>query len=205
LLAGTRILVAIAAPLALALAILAEPILDAWVGADFDAAVPVVALLCAAVVVWMVSDTGVTMLMGTGRGRTPALIRVAEAVLNIGFSVWLAHALGIEGVAIATLIAAVAANLLVLCPYVCRQFGMPLPEFARGLLFAHVPPVIAALLVGWLVTRADPSGLLGAGIAAVAIVLAYLAVFSVTGLDRTERRAILARLRLRAQPTGPPA
>ena len=205
LLTGTRLLLGVVAPLALTLAILAGPIIEAWVGAGFDGGAPVTVFLCAAVTVWVLIDTGVTMLLGTGRARFPALSRVSEAVLNLGLSVLLANLIGLKGVALATLLAAGSLNLIVLLPYICRQFEIRLWDFARPLLAAHAPPVAAALAVGWLVTRSDPTGVLAIIGAAVAIVAVYLAVFAFSGLDRQERGWLLARVRRTTSPRVPAA
>jgi PST family polysaccharide transporter len=204
-LTGTRLLLAVAAPLALALAILADPIIEAWVGSGFDAAAEVTVFLVAAVVVWVLIDTGISTLQGMGRPRRPAIIRAAETALNLGLSVLLAHLIGLEGVALATLLAAVAANLFVLLPQMCRQFGLRVTEFAGPLVAAHAPAAAAGLVVGWLVTRLEPSGfipLIGAG---TAITLSYVAVFAVTGLDSSERAALLRRVGWRSGPYVPPA
>ena len=201
LLAGTRILLGVAAPFALTLAILAGPLIQAWVGSGFQGAVPVVIFLAGAVSIWAVSETGMVMLEGAGRIRVPAIIRASEAVLNFGLSLTLAHIIGLKGVALGTLLAAVAANLLVLTPHMCRQFGLELRVFAGSVIAAHGPPAAVALAVGWLVRRADPSSVPALAAAAVAIIGAYLAVFAITGFDRRERRMLIARLRgLRSRP-----
>jgi O-antigen/teichoic acid export membrane protein len=201
LLTGTRILLAVAAPFALTLAILAGPLIQAWVGSGFQGAVPVVIFLAGAVSIWAVSETGLVMLEGDGRIRVPALIRASEAVLNFALSLTLAHLIGLKGVALGTLLAAAAANLLVFIPHMCRQFGLELRVFAGSLVVAHAPPAATALAVGWLVTRADPSTVPALAAAALAIVGAYLAVFAITGFNGRERRMLIARLRgLRSRP-----
>jgi hypothetical protein len=78
---------------------------------------------------------------------------------------------------------------------------MTLWEIVGPLLRAHLPAALVALAVGYLVNRADPSGVPAIAASAFAIIASYLAVFAVTGLDRDERRALLRRVRSR--PTGP--
>lgn len=194
-LTGTRLILGVIAPLALTLAILAGPIIEVWVGADFDGGAPVTVFLCAAVTVWVLIDTGVTMLLGTGRARFPALTRISEAGLNLALSVLLANLIGVKGVALATLLAAASLNLIALLPYVCRQFEIRLWDFARPIITAHGPPAAVALLVGWLVTLPDPTAALAVFGAGVAIVSAYVAVFAISGLDSAERSWLLARIR----------
>jgi O-antigen/teichoic acid export membrane protein len=204
-LGGTRLILGVIAPLALALAILAGPIIEAWVGSGFEGGASVTVFLCAAVVIWVLIDTGVTMLLGAGTVRGPAAAGITESTVNIGLSVLLAHLIGLEGVALATLLAAAAVNLLGLLPFVCRRFEIRLWDFGRPLLAAHVPPAAASLLVGWLITRADPTGAIAVIGAAVAIVATYLAVFAVSGLDGPERSWLLARLRRTTSPQVPAA
>jgi O-antigen/teichoic acid export membrane protein len=200
---GTRLLFAIAAPLALTLSVLAEPIIEAWVGSGFDEAATVTVFLSTAIAVWVLADTGLTMLLGMGRARVPAIIRAAEAGVNLCLSVALAHLIGLEGVALATLLAAILANLIVLFPYICAQFGLRVRDLAGPLIASHAPAAAAGLAVGWLVSQTDPTGVLALIAGAVAITGAYACVFAITGLDESERHALLARLRLR--PSLPPA
>jgi O-antigen/teichoic acid export membrane protein len=202
-LAGTRLQLAIAAPLALTLATLAGPVIEAWVGPGFSAAVPVAVFLSATIVTWMLSNIGLTMLLGSGRARTPALIHAVEAGLNLGLSVLFAHLIGLEGVALGTFVAALGGNVIVLLPYVCRQFDMRIRDLIGPLIKAHAPAAAVALLVAWLVTRGDLTGAFALISAAAAVTASYLAVFAITGLDSTERRMLLARARPRSQPHAP--
>jgi O-antigen/teichoic acid export membrane protein len=206
LLTGTRIVLGISFPIAIALSVLAGPILEAWVGPGFAGAVPVIVFLSGAALITSLSLTGRGMLQGTGRARRPGLISALELVLNLALSVLLAHALGLEGVALGTLIAATVANLLILFPYVCRSFGIPISALAGAILRAEAPPTAVALLIGWLMIRADPSGIPAVIACAAAIAGSYLGTFAFTGLSGEERRALAARLRaLRVRPEPPPA
>lgn len=203
LLTGTRISLAVAAPIALMLGLLADPILDAWVGEGFDDAALVVTYLAGAAVVAALTRTGIFMLQGMGRARMPALMSASEGALNLGLSVWLAHELGLKGVALATLIAACTMNLGIFLPYMCRQFGVPIASYLGTIGRAHLLPAGLALAVGLVVTR--PSGVPALAGAALAIVATYLATFAFSGLDRDERRLLAERVRRRRRPTSPDA
>lgn len=195
LISGTRIVAAVGAPLALAAALMAGPILNAWVGSGFDAGIPVVVFLSLTALILTVSSTGLVMLLGIGAGRGPAVIRGAESALNLGLSVVLAHLVGLEGVALGTLIAAFAANLLVLFPYMCRRFGVPLGQLVGTLLRAHAPPTTVTLLLGLALNSTDPSGIPAVAASVIAIIVTYVAIFSISGLSAAERRGLLAQLR----------
>ena len=189
LVVGTRLSLAIAAPIALALGFLAGPLLDLWLGAssDFGDAATVVVLLAAAVTVGALTRTGLLMLQGIGQVRVPAFIVAGEAVLNLVLSVVLAREMGLDGVALGTLIAVVVVNLGVLYPYMCRQFGVPIRELSATLARAHLPALAVAGLVGAGLAALDPAGIVVL-VAALAIGASYGAVFWFTGLTADERR-----------------
>jgi O-antigen/teichoic acid export membrane protein len=195
---GTRVSMAAAGPLTLTLGLLAEPALRVWVGDGFAEGATVVVFLAGAAAVSALTRTGFLMLQGAGIARRPGLISGFEAALNLVLSVALGRAMGIEGVALATLIAACIAQLGLLLPYAARTFGLSWRALVATVLRAHVPAALVAAGVGWLVLRAEISDygrLIGAG---AAIAGSYLATLAITGVDGTERRLALAFLRGRA-------
>ena len=194
LLVGTRLSLAIAAPIALALAFLAGPLLDLWLGSGFEEAASVVVLLAAAVTIAAITRTGLLMLQGAGHVRVPALIMAGEALLNLTLSIVLAQTMGLEGVALGTLVAVVAANLGCFYPYMCRQFGLPLRALSATLARAHLPALVAAALAGWGLSSLDPQDV-AALACAPAIVATYVGVFWFTGMTAGERAQVVALVR----------
>jgi O-antigen/teichoic acid export membrane protein len=190
--AGTRITLLIAAPLCIALAMLASPALDAWVGAGFDDAVLVVVFLAGATAIRALTQVSVQMLLGTGKAREPALFSGTEAVLNLVLSVVLGRAIGIEGVALATLIATAAVHLGLILPFACRNFGLPVWNFLGGLARSHGPAVVAAFALAAVLRQAELGGLVAVAAAGAAIAVVYFVVFALAGLDPGERRRVLA-------------
>lgn len=194
LLVGTRLSLAIAAPIALALAFLAGPLLDLWLGSGFEAAASVVVLLAAAVTIAAITRTGLLMLQGAGHVRVPALIMAGEALLNLTLSIVLAQTMGLEGVALGTLVAVVVANLGCFYPYMCRQFDLSLRALSATLARAHLPALVTAALAGWGLSSLDPQG--AAALAcAPAIVATYVGVFWFTGMTAGERAQVVTLVR----------
>jgi O-antigen/teichoic acid export membrane protein len=191
---GNRLSLALALPLCLAFGLLATPVLDAWVGEDFLDAAPVVTLLLGAIAVWSVTRIGLLMLQGMGEAKTPALIHLAEAVINVVLSVVLGLAFGLTGVALATLIAAVVTNLGAFVPFLCRRFGVPLGDWALAAARAHVPPLLVAGAVGVFALSADPEGLVAVTAAVTAVLAAYVLAFAVSGVSRDELRRLRAAI-----------
>lgn len=198
---GTRFLLGVAIPLAVTLSMLASPILDLWVGDGYENAATVVPLLSGRLVISALNQTGMQMLQGMGLARGPAVVLASEALLNVVLSLVFAHLIGLTGVALGTLVAAVTTSLIPFFPYMCRKFELPLWPFVRRLLLAHVPPTAAALGVGFAVLEAGVSGPFAVAAAAAAIMGAYVVVYAFTALEPGERRWIAARIRaVRARP-----
>jgi O-antigen/teichoic acid export membrane protein len=192
---GTRISFGIALPVALVLMVLAGPAVRAWVGPKFDDATLVVVFLAGGTLVSAMTEAGVHVLRGAGEARRPGMIVVLEAVLNLTLSVVLGIALGIKGVALATLAAAATVHLGLLLPYLCRRFGVSVRSLLASIARAHLPAAGAALAVGWLIRRDDLEGLVQVTGAGAAILATYLVAFVLTGLAADERRRLLARVR----------
>jgi O-antigen/teichoic acid export membrane protein len=192
---GTRISLAVAGPLCLAIILVAGPMLDVWVGPQFEDARLVVVYLAAALLLAQVSRAGLVMLQGSGNVKAPAAIIWAEAAVNFAFSVVLGVVFGLTGVALATLVATAAVSTAAGVPYLCRVYGLRTSTFLLALARAHVPAIALAILTGWALSPPEGAGLptilaTGAMIAAV-----YLATLTVTGLSSTERRRIWGMVR----------
>lgn len=185
-LTGTRISLAVAWPLCLALTVLAGPAIRVWVGPAFGEAAPLVVLLGATAAVKALTRTGVLALEGMGEPRFPAIAFSVEAAINLGLSIALGLTVGIRGIALATLIAATVVELVAVLPYACRRLDIRLPALLWSVAKAHLPALATAVFVGFsLVSRLDGViGLVGAG---AAIAAAYLSVFFFTGLSSEER------------------
>jgi O-antigen/teichoic acid export membrane protein len=198
LLTGTRISLAIAGPLTIILVVLAEPLIDVWVGPEFGDATRVVVYLVAANAIIALSRTSFLMLQGGANARTPALILGLEAVLNVSLSIALGLSIGLEGVALATLIASAAARLGLLIPAACREFGLNPFRLMATVSRAHAPPAAAAFAVGWAVSRAELPDAITILFGGAAMFAAYGSIFLLTGLEPAERsrlRSFVRRLR----------
>lgn len=198
---GTRLSLGIGGPLCLVLGLLAGPALDVWVGPAFADARPVVVYLAAAAAVKIITHTGIVAMGGMGLARGPSLVASGEAALNLLLSVVLGSRMGLSGVALATFLAAVIVELVVMLPMICRSLGMPVIAFVGSLARAHLPPVAAALGVALAIGASQAEGLVELLLAALAIGGAYLLVFFLSGLEPGERK----QLRLRVFPTGRPS
>jgi O-antigen/teichoic acid export membrane protein len=134
-----------------------------------------------------------------GQHRFIAFAMAGSAVLNLVLSVILVQYYGLNGVALATLIAAFTVEVLVIIPRACWARRISLWRFFRQALWPVLPPLLPALGVAWGLDQWQPSGdgfqwiMLEGGSAA----LIYFAAFYLTGMKPEERAFIAAKLKRR--------
>jgi O-antigen/teichoic acid export membrane protein len=190
LIRGTRYVVAIVAPVATILIVLAAPILEVWLGDRFRGAAGALRILASYWIIGGVTGVMSSMFVAAGRVRALAAYASAVAVANLATSLILTPSLGLKGIAIA-----IAAPAALGSPYFMRiateEFGVRFSELARGAL---VPAYATSgvMAVGLLLVRnaVDPHTLVAvallAGGAFAAVLLAYWLIW----FDEAERRLV---------------
>jgi O-antigen/teichoic acid export membrane protein len=187
---GTRYTLALFVPVCVTLIVLAEPILEAWLGDRFGAGDTALAIL---VSYWLVYGGLIVtpgFLVGAGRARETARIMICVAAANLALSLALTPSLGVEGPAVAT-----AAAFFAAFPFLLRvglaASGAPLPELARR---AWAPNYLlgAALALALIAGRAALPMDETIAVLALAIggVLAYWGIFYGFVLDASERALV---------------
>jgi O-antigen/teichoic acid export membrane protein len=196
LLDGTRLGLAIALPFIALLAFYARDIILLWMGPEFAGAVGVLHLLLGAILCTALYLNASNVLAMNGEHRFIAFAMAGSAALNLVLSVLLIQPLGLNGVALATLLATFAVEVLVIIPRACRARGVTLWTFYRRALWPTLPPLAPALAVAWGLGRLQPPGdgflwiILEGGAAA----LVYFAGFYALALKPAERAFITAKL-----------
>jgi O-antigen/teichoic acid export membrane protein len=145
---GTRYTLALFVPLCVTLIVLAEPVLEVWLGDRYGDGHGALAIL---VSYWLLYGGLVVtpgFLVGAGRARAVARIMVCVALANLVLSLALTPELGLEGPAIGT-----ALPLVVAFPFLLRlglsASGAPLRDLAARAWFPNyaLAAVLAALLL----------------------------------------------------------
>jgi O-antigen/teichoic acid export membrane protein len=193
---GTRFLLAIAVPFIALLFFYADAIVIRWMGQEFADAAPLLRLLLVAVLFSSVQLNAANVLGMTGEHRFVAFAMGGSALLNLILSIILIQTFGLTGVALGTLLATLAAELLLVVPRACRAQGVGVWEFLGNAIWptlpALVPSVGAAALMayaqppdnfGWIILQGSSAALL------------YYAVFYRTGLSVSERELIVGKVR----------
>lgn len=192
---GTRISLATVIPVAVSLIFLADPLVRAWAGESMVGAVPVLQILCVAVVIRVGNASGNTILKGCRRHKFLAFANLMTGLVNVVFSVALVGRYGLTGVAVGTLIPIAVAAIFVLNPAACRRVGLPVRQMIRHSVFPAVWPaaVTGALLM---LTRDISSGTLLAVLAqAGAAGVLYFALFIGVAIGRADRAFYTAKIK----------
>jgi hypothetical protein len=99
---GTRLSLAAVLPVAGGLALLAHPLLTAWIGPAFTTTTTIVQILAFVVIVRVGASTSSVILKGAGMHRRLTLLVGLMAVMNLALSIALVRPLGLVGVALGT-------------------------------------------------------------------------------------------------------
>jgi O-antigen/teichoic acid export membrane protein len=193
LLEGTRLSLAMVVPITVAVVVLAQPLVRAWVGSKMLGAAPVMQILAITVAIRVGNATATTLLKGAGRVRYLALANISAGVVNVILSVLLVKPLGLIGVALGTLIPIALVSWFVIFPAACQRVAVaPGSAFRRAMWPALWPALVAAICLE--LTRGISSGTLLAVMAQAALAdLLYLVLFLVA-IGRHDREQYAGKL-----------
>jgi O-antigen/teichoic acid export membrane protein len=190
---GTRLSLVSVLPLGASLFLLARPLIQAWVGPQFDDSIIVTQILIAVVVVRVGNSTGTTILKGAGRHRLLAFSNAGAALVNIGLSLLWIREYGLIGQAFGTFVPVTFTSVFILWPAACRRIGIkPGDAFVRAVWPALWPVVVMALVVIPL-RDALPARLFAVALAGAAGAICYLGTFLAFAVKGDERRSYIAK------------
>lgn len=199
LLRGTRLVLLTTLPVVLALGVLADPLLDVWLGDPGDRAAGLVPLALVYIVLSAPLQVGSNMLLGTGRAVMIIRAALPSLAVNFAASVVLAEAFGLAGLFLGTVIGSA-----VLTPLLFRAVRAMVPITAAELFTTAVAPVLwpSALLTVVLV-----GAVLAPLPAVVTLVVGGLlggAAYAVAALRPEGARQELSELLSSLRPGAPP-
>ena len=158
---GTRFSLATVMPIAVAVFVLADPLIRVWLGSKADevaGAIPVLQILSLAVAVRVGDATATTLLKGTNKHRMLAAVNLGTGLVNVALSALLIGPYGLPGVAYGTLIPITVAAAFILFPAACRRVGLSTAHVARYGVWPAVWPAVPCALVLYLLRGdGDPS------------------------------------------------
>jgi O-antigen/teichoic acid export membrane protein len=196
---GTRLSLATVLPVAGGTAMLAQPLLQAWIGPAFGPTAIIAQLLALVVIVRVGVSTSSVILKGAGAHRRLVGLVSLMAVGNIALSIALVRSLGLLGVAIGTLVSVVVVSIFGLIPAACRRVEVSVLRFVREAVWPALWPIaITGLLI--MTTRAYVPETLFSVAAQLAVSgVAYLCLFMVA-VGRTARREYMQHAAILLRP-----
>jgi O-antigen/teichoic acid export membrane protein len=142
---GTRILVALLAPVTLLAGIYAAPFLSLWVGPEFVPYAWMLQLFLVATLPLVLSVV-VQMAIGMGKIEVVAISNLVGALINLPLSYFLTRRLGVSGVIWGTVLTTLFSNLLVPGVYVFRVLDIKYSTFFARTLGAPLGGALALVV-----------------------------------------------------------
>ena len=142
---GTRISLLIAVPPAVVFLLAGPALLSAWVGASVgQPAGMLLRILTLAHLPVIANSAGVPIALGAGQQRTVMLVSLCEGLVNLVLSYLLVQEMGLAGVAVGTLIAAVLAHGVAWPLLLAAQLGLTWKRYWAEALRPNVAPTAVA-------------------------------------------------------------
>lgn len=192
---GTKLTVAFSTPLLLGLALLADPLVRAWTGPEFETGARVCQWLTAAVTVSVFHGSSVNILSMGEHQRFAAVALLSGQMLNILLSLLLIQYFGIEGVAMATLLAYLPLYVGAVQIYASRTLGRSPWDFYRHTVApAFLPALLMASLFVLIRQHWALDHLLEVALVEILGIVVFAGAFWLVGFNAKERAYLLEKL-----------
>jgi O-antigen/teichoic acid export membrane protein len=185
LMEGTRMATIVIAPFFVLFLLWGHDFLRLWVGPSLASSAPTLVVLVLGMFASSVQATSTMVLLAMERQRTMAYVAIAEAVCNIGLSIFLATRMGILGAAVGTTVPTALTAFGFYVPYAARLLEVSVVRIAKRLVL----PVSVAGAMYAALRVAAPHVAFGSLIVfcAVAGVFVLACIAASMLLDREER------------------
>jgi len=184
---GTRLALAIYLPIACTVTLLAHPILRLWVGEAYTGNVVVVAILSLAGALISTEWLATAVLQGLGRHRRQGVVALCSALGNVLISAALLNVMGLNGVALGTLISA-GVEFVIVMPYAARVIGVTLEDAIRRIVLPTVLPAgVMAFLLYLVESTAEPESIIELLALAGLGLAVFAGLYVMLGASRPER------------------
>lgn len=175
----------------------AEPLLRLWVGPDFSAGGRVLQILVVSVLLSVPQMIASNVLAMTGYHKVTAGAAGQSAAINVVLSLLLVGPMGLEGVALATLVATLIVDIVVVLRAACSLYSVTLPGYLRRVVLPLALPSLLQLGALYGVSRLDIDNLLLLLLWGGATAVLFLIAFGVFSLEKSELELIKKKVRRR--------
>jgi O-antigen/teichoic acid export membrane protein len=168
-----------------------RPFIARWMGTKYEDAYWPLVVLSVAIFLDVSQNPAIMLLYATFKHRSYTYVNIVEGVINLIFSLALAKPLGILGVALGTLIAAILIRVVVQPFFVCRASGLDYTSYIRflaGNLVRSTFLASFAIAMSWWGWKPSYPYLIASATVAT---LAYSVGCWFIALDEQERRQLI--------------
>jgi O-antigen/teichoic acid export membrane protein len=192
MLSGSKFALAPAAALVAAVAVLGRRGLETWIGSSYGDAATSLFLLILSVALLVPQMVVSDVFSMTGEHRRTAMAAVASMVVKVAASLLLAAWLGLDGIALGTLISTIVVDVGLVLRMTRRTHGLGFRDWGRYCFApAALPAAASAAFLAALAALVPPGSLPAVAAECCAGAGVYAIAFWVAGMSRDERRAAL--------------
>ncbi len=121
-----------------------------WAGADYGDAYYIALLTMIPVTIPLIQNTGLNILYALNKHKFRSIVYTCIAVLNAVLTFWWVESYGIIGAAVATCVAYILGNILIINWYYYKHIGLNIPLFWKNIL-KMCPVMIIMGTVWWFI------------------------------------------------------
>lgn len=195
---ASRLMILIMIPAVLMAAFWADDFYRLWIGEKYLSGVPfqsvavIFQILLISTVTCFSSSVAQQIIMGTGRVRLVSTLLIIGSVINLSFSLILIRPFGLAGVAMATVIASLAIDMIAMPLMLQRVLGLSATAFIRH---SCIRPMVAclfqAIIMGVIKMSGHAGNFFHLVLQGALAVTGSAAVLILVGLTTEERRRFL--------------
>ena len=196
---GSKLTIAFAAPLLVGLVLLAKPLINSWVGAEFNEqqvqlSVWACQWLAGAAMIMVIHGNTANVLSMRGQQKFLAYSMIGGQLLNLTLTILFVRPLGIPGVAMATLISALISQVYIQI-HAGLKFDYSIKDFYFQTLFPVLVPILLMTTVFSLIQRNYTlTNLLEVAILELIGVILFWLTFWWIGFNQQERKYFKEKL-----------
>jgi O-antigen/teichoic acid export membrane protein len=172
----------------------AEPLLRLWVGPDFSSGDRVLQILVVSVLLSVPQMIASNVLAMTGYHKVTAKAAGQSAAINVVLSLILVVQMGLEGVALATLIATLVIDIVVVLRAACSLYEISLLDYFRRVIFPLTLPTLLQLAALYGMSRLKTESIWVLLLLGGCTALLFLVAFGFFSLEKSERELIKKKL-----------
>lgn len=124
-----------------------------WAGPEYSSSYYIALLTMIPVTVPLIQNTGINILYALNKHQFRSVVYTCIAVLNVVLTFWWVESYGIIGAAMATCIAYVLGNILIINWYYYKKIGIDIPLFWKNIV-KMLPVMIVMGVAAWFVLDA---------------------------------------------------